>query len=222
MAFMGVMLGLFARVGAEQGMFAGAGFATATALDAEMGLPLLLRTVLPVGLMGLMLSAYFSAIMSTADSCLMAASGNVVTDILSRLVTLEDDRQILKISQLATFLIGAVALYLAMNMQNVLELMLLSYAFMVSGLFIPVIGGLYWPKATATAAFWSMLAGGGLTLALVVLKVSLPFGLDANVAGITASLVTLVVLSYLTYVPGGEAQKRPFDSKSYEYDRIAD
>ncbi len=36
--------------------------------------------------MGLMLSAYFSAIMSTADSCLMAASGNINTDVLGRLV----------------------------------------------------------------------------------------------------------------------------------------
>ncbi len=222
MAFMGVLLGLFARVGAEQGMFIDAGFATAASLDAEMGLPMLLRTVLPVGLMGLMLSAYFSAIMSTADSCLMAASGNVVTDILSRVVSLKDERQILKISQLTTFIIGALALYLAMNMQNVLELMLLSYAFMVSGLFIPVIGGLFWSKTTATAAFWSMLTGGGLTLALIVLEVRLPFGLDANVAGITASLLTLIILSYLTYIPAGEAEKSPFRSKSYEYDRIVD
>jgi len=33
--------------------------------------------------MGLMMSAYFSAIMSTADSCLMAASGNIQTDIFN-------------------------------------------------------------------------------------------------------------------------------------------
>jgi SSS family solute:Na+ symporter len=35
-------------------------------------------------LMGLMLSSYFSAILSTADSCLMAASGNIVTDIIAK------------------------------------------------------------------------------------------------------------------------------------------
>jgi SSS family solute:Na+ symporter len=33
--------------------------------------------------MGLMLSSYFSAIL-TADSCLMAASGNIVTDIIAK------------------------------------------------------------------------------------------------------------------------------------------
>jgi SSS family solute:Na+ symporter len=36
-----------------------------------------------MGLMGLMLSSYFS-ILSTADSCLMAASGNIVTDIIAK------------------------------------------------------------------------------------------------------------------------------------------
>jgi len=82
MAFMGVLLGLFGRVAYENGMFTEIGFAPGSGLDAEMGLPLLLRTVLPVGLMGIMVAAYFSAIMSTADSCLMASSGNILTDIL--------------------------------------------------------------------------------------------------------------------------------------------
>ncbi len=171
MAFMGVLLGLFARVGAEQGMFAYAGYITAGEMDAEMGLPMLLRTVLPVGLMGLMLSAYFSAIMSTADSCLMAASGNVVTDILDRVLPRKlSDKENLRYSQLATLFIGILALLLATTMQNVLELMLLSYAFMVSGLFVPVIGALFWKHSTALAAFWAMLLGGMTTTTSGVIK----------------------------------------------------
>ncbi|MCB0562768.1 MAG: sodium:solute symporter family protein [Phaeodactylibacter sp.] len=199
MAFMGVLLGLFARVGADQGMFEYLGYSTASGLDAEMGLPLLLRTVLPAGLTGLMLSAYFSAIMSTADSCLMAASGNVVTDILERFFPLKgNERKILRISQITTFAIGGVALFIAMNMQNVLELMLLSYAFMVSGLFVPVIGAMYWKQSTPTAAFWSMLLGGGTTMSLILLDTSLPFGLDANIGGISISALSFIILSYLT------------------------
>ncbi|MCB0662237.1 MAG: sodium:solute symporter family protein [Saprospiraceae bacterium] len=202
MAFMGVLLGLFSRVAAEQGMFEYAGYLNLADLDPEMGLPLLLRTVLPVGLMGLMLSAYFSAIMSTADSCLMAASGNVVTDILSKVTGLDDDdKAVLRLSQIVTFIIGVLALILASFMQNVLELMLLSYAFMVSGLFIPVLGALYWKKSTSVAAFWAMIIGGSTTTLLVILKVKLPYELDANLAGITFSAITFIVLSLLTYKP---------------------
>jgi SSS family solute:Na+ symporter len=70
------------KVAATQGMFDGV--TDAATMDSEMGLPVLLATILPMGLMGLMLSSYFSAILSTADSCLMAASGNIVTDIIAK------------------------------------------------------------------------------------------------------------------------------------------
>ncbi len=196
MAFMGVLLGLFSRVGAEQGMFEYVGYTNVSDMDSEMGLPLLLRTVLPTGFMGLMLSAYFSAIMSTADSCLMAASGNIVTDIIGRFSPLKGkEKRVLRLSQMATFAIGALALLVALQMENVLSLMLKSYAFMVSGLFIPILGGLYWKKATPLAAFMAMLLGGGTTLTLMTISYALPYGLDANIAGITVSLITLIVLS---------------------------
>lgn len=191
MAFMGVVLGMFAKVAAVQGLF-GEGIVT----DAEKGLPLLLSTVLPVGLMGLMLSSYFSAILSTADSCLMAASGNVVSDILKRFFPIDrNTTSFLRISQITTLLIGIVALLIAGAMTSVLDLMLYSYSFMVSGLLVPVIGGIFWKRSTSTGAFWSMLIGGSTTIILSAASVALPFGLDGNVFGLSASLVVFVALS---------------------------
>lgn len=196
MAFMGVLLGLFAHVAFANGMFEYAGYASGSDLDAEMGLPLLLRTVLPTGLMGLMLSAYFSAIMSTADSCLMAASGNVVTDIIERFRHNPlSTKQSLRYAQIATLIIGIFALVLASLMQNVLELMLMSYAFMVSGLFIPVLVGLFGKTKNATAAFWSMLVGGSVTTILMLTDLQLPMDLDPNIGGITASALTYFFIS---------------------------
>lgn len=197
MAFMGVLLGLFSRVALQEGMFEYLGFNSLSDIDPEMGLPLLLRTILPVGLMGLMMSAYFSAIMSTADSCLMASSGNVLTDIVSRLVKLPTGKAMLRISQLLTFLIGALALLLATTMQNVLELMLYSYAFMVSGLFVPVIAALYTRQPDKVAAFAAMLLGGTTTITLIIAEWNLPFGLDANIFGITTSAVVYLLLWWM-------------------------
>lgn len=202
MAFMGVLLGLFARVAAEQGMFNHLGFEGAAGMDAEIGLPLLLRSILPVGLMGLMMSAYFSAIMSTADSCLMAASGNMQTDVLGRwLQTDKSDKTILRNSQWLTLIIGVVSLILAGFMQNVLSLMLYSYAFMVSGLFVPVIGALFMKKPGSLAAFVAMLAGGCVTLVLIILntryKVAMPLGLDANIFGISVATILFLSVNYI-------------------------
>lgn len=198
MAFMGVLLGLFARVALQQGMFTEIGYSALSDMDAEMGLPVMLRTVLPVGLMGLMMSAYFSAIMSTADSCLMAASGNLVTDILARFLPVKKET-LLRNSQIATFILGALALLLATVMTNVLDLMLLSYSFMVSGLFVPLLAALFFKKKDPLAALWSIVIGGGTTLALELLKmnqmIEMPLNLDPNLYGITASLVVYIVLS---------------------------
>ncbi|WP_417786434.1 sodium:solute symporter family protein [Tenacibaculum sp.] len=193
MAFMGVALGLFSRVAYEQGMFASIGYAPGVELDAELGLPLLLRSILPVGLMGLMMSAYFSAIMSTADSCLMAASGNLTTDIFGYFKKSIS----IKNSQFITFLIGGLAIVLATKMQNVLELMLYSYAFMVSGLLVPVLGTLLLKKPSPIAAFYAMISGGLTTLLLIILEVKLPFGLDANFFGITLSAIVFSIIQLI-------------------------
>ena len=204
MAFMGVTLGLLAKVAANQGMFTG--IADAAGMDSEMGLPILLATILPIGLMGLMLSSYFSAILSTADSCLMAASGNIVTDIIAKFSKKElTHKKELQLSQIVTLAIGFFAILLASQMQNVLELMLYSYAFMVSGLFIPVLGALFWKKSHPIAAFWSMLFGGSTTIVLIISENKLPLGiqlpenLDANIYGISVSLILFTTLSIYHY-----------------------
>jgi SSS family solute:Na+ symporter len=192
MAFMGVTLGLLARVAADQGLFAIAGFDSAAGMDHEMGLPLLLRHILPVGLMGIMMAAYFSAIMSTADSCLMAASGNLLTDIIN---FKGNQKKVLLVSQAVTLLIGGLALLLALNMHDVLTLMFYSYGFMVSGLFIPIIGGLFFKRRSSLAAIMAMLVGGSVTTVLQYFNIPTWQSLDPNVFGIAASLVIFLFLN---------------------------
>ncbi len=188
MAFMGVILGMFARVAMENNMLPGYNIGN---LDAEMGLPVLLRTILPVGFMGIVLSAYFSAIMSTADSCLMASSGNLLTDVLK----MHKGPKSVRLSQFLTLVIGGIALLLAYKMTSVLDIMLHSYSFMVSGMIIPVLMALFIEKPNSAAALSSMVTGGTLTLALIVLNIDLPLGLDANIFGISLSLLTYVLIS---------------------------
>lgn len=196
MAFMGVLLGLFARVAYENNMFADIGILAGDQIDAEMGLPMLLRSVLPIGLMGLMMSAYFSAIMSTADSCLVAASGNIQTDILGKYSKLKFlKKHPLISSQIITLVIGVLALFIAFSMENVLQLMLYSYAFMVSGLFVPVIGAFFLKKTHPIAALWSMIAGGFTTLTLIIIQIPLPFQLDPNIFGIMTSLIVFLSIN---------------------------
>ncbi|WP_192345934.1 sodium:solute symporter [Algoriphagus sp. Y33] len=192
MALLGVSLGLLSRVAVEQGALEG----FTTAMDPEMGLPVLLSQILPAGILGLMMSAYFSAVLSTADSCLMAASGNMTTDILGKFFTSKSLKEEMRISQLLTLGIGVMAIIIAWQMTEVLSLMLYSYAFMVSGLLIPVVAGLFFGQNSARAATSSMITGGSLTAGLIISEVALPFGLDANLFGLTLSLLTFLSVIY--------------------------
>lgn len=195
MAFLGTLLGLFGRVALEQGLLAGVGYSTVADIDSEIALPVFLRQILPIGFMGLIMSAYFSAIMSTADSCLMAASGNLMTDIIGPFHRRLGDS--IRASQFFTLLIGGIAIFIALQLGQVLEIMLYSYAFMVSGIFVPVLMLLVNRKHSALAAVWSMVCGGATTLILSVTGVELPLGLDAIIFGIGASLLVFWVTARL-------------------------
>lgn len=192
MAFMGVILGLLSRVAYDTGLFDP--YISGGTFDPETGLPLLLVHVLPIGLLGIMMSAYFSAIMSTADSCLMAASGNVLTDIFKKMGILINEKRSVIYSQLLTLVLGMLALLIAIKMTNVLELMLYSYAFMVSGLLVPVIGFLFVKNPEPKAAIAAMVSGGGLTLTLIILDKPLPLNLDPNAFGIILSAIAFIII----------------------------
>jgi len=184
MAFMGAILGMCGRVLFPE-------------VDPEMGLPMTIQSVLPIGISGIVVAAYFSAIMSTADSCLMASSGNIVNDILHRHIMRNKDRKLIGISQIVTLIIGVLAIFLASQFTMVLDAILYAYAFMVSGLFVPTLGAYFWKRRSSAGAFWGMLSGGGFTLVMIILDIPLPFGLDPTFYGICLSAVAFFSVSLL-------------------------
>ncbi len=185
MAFAGVILGLMSRV-----LFPG--------IDAELGVPMLLATVLPMGIAGIVVASYFSAIMSTADSCIIASSGNVVGDIIQRSPwKLEDHKAEVRVSQVVTLLLGVVAVLIASRFAMVLDAILQAYSFLVAGLFVPTLGAYFWDRASPRGAFWAMVIGGGTTLGLLVTGTTPPLGLDPSFWGILVSTVIFIPLSLL-------------------------
>ena len=163
-----------------------------------MAMPMLLRDALPAGVTGLVLASYFSAVMSTADSCLIAASGNLVNDIIENTrKPFSSPRTAIRISQIGTLIIGGLALVLATAFQTVLEMILYAYSFMVAGLLFPTLGAYFWSKSHPVAAFISMIGGGGLTLFLIISKTDLWMGLDASFFGLGLSALLFISVSML-------------------------
>ncbi len=181
------------------GMFARALLPDLT--DPEFATPALITAILPVGLTGLVVAAYIAAVLSTADSCLVGSVAIFVNDIYWKLVNPSaSDRELIKASRIATIVLGILAIGLAYMVPRIIELVLYAYTFGAAGLFFPMLALLFWKRATAAGAFWSILLGGGSAVLWTI--AGQPYGLSGSYAGWIVSFVTLVAVSLKTdHVP---------------------
>ncbi len=187
MAFAGVSLGMISRIYFPD-------------IDPEMGVPMLLKGVLPIGIKGIIISAYFSAIMSTADSCLIASSGNFSLDIIGRYFYKgkQSTKSLIKLSQYTTLGIGVITLIVAISFESVLEIIYHSYSFMVAGLLVPTLIAFIVKKPNSTAALWAMISGGTISLLIIFMEWKTPYDLHPSAFGIVLSALIYFVISTVT------------------------
>ena len=89
-----------------------------------------------------------------------------------------------------------VVLVIAVIVSDVVGALTVAYNLLVGALFVPILGALFWRRATGTGALASMLVGGVVVVGLMAWQ-----GLLANspiYVGLLASLATFVVVSLLT------------------------
>jgi SSS family solute:Na+ symporter len=179
------LVGMFARIIAPE------------LTDPELATPTMIMTLLPVGITGVVIAAYIAAIMSTADSCLIGPVTIFTHDIYRKYLRPNaTDRQLMRVARWLTIGLGILAVALAYQVPNILDLVLFAYTFGAAGLFFPMLGLLFWRRTTAQGAFWSMLLGGGSAVAWTL--AGEPWGFSASWTGWLVSLPVLVVVSLLT------------------------
>ncbi|HHV53204.1 MAG TPA: sodium:solute symporter family protein [Synergistaceae bacterium] len=174
--------------------------------DPELATPALITAILPVGLTGLVVAAYIAAVLSTADSCLVGSVAIFVNDIYRKLINPDaNDGELVRVSRIATIVLGILAIGLAYMVPRIIELVLYAYTFGAAGLFFPMLALLFWKRATAAGAFWSILLGGGSAVLWTI--AGQPYGLSGSYAGWIISFVTLVAVSLKTdHVPGEQVE----------------
>src|SRR5919112_1440233 len=93
-------------------------------------------------------------------------------------------------------LVGGVSLALAVVLGDVVGALTVAFALLVSGTFVPVVGALYWRRATGAGALASIVVGSAVALVLIFTQ-----GILSNspiIFGLLASLVAFVVVSLAT------------------------
>jgi SSS family solute:Na+ symporter len=151
-----------------------------------------------------MLATIIAAIMSTADSQLLAIAANIVHDLYQKVINPKaTDRQCTILSYVMTVIVGLLALYVALSFTTIISLLSFTYSILVDATLVPVLGGFFWKGATSLGAICAMITGIAVLFLGRYEIISIPY--PALVAGIPA-LVVFVIVSVLTSKKG-EASK---------------
>ena len=135
----------------------------------------IVQTSLPDGIRGLVIAAALAALMSTASAGLLAASTTAAQDLWPLLSGQGEDSGDVHQNRLFTLLLGVVVLAIALAVSDVIGALTLAYNLLVGGMLVPLLGAIFWARASTAAAIASMLLGS-LTAALFMFR----DGLEAN------------------------------------------
>jgi cation/acetate symporter len=171
---------------------------------------------LPYVISGLVAAGGMAAAMSTADGLVLAISNALSHDVYYKIINPKaETAKRLIVARVLLVIIGfAGATIAALEIQGILGSVIWAFDFAMSGLFFPLVLGVWWKRANAPGAVAGMILGlGSGTAYLVWVKwyggagfldiTTSTFGL----VGAFVSLVSMVVVSLITAAPDAATQK---------------
>ena len=179
---------------------------------------------LPFVISGLVFAGGMAAAMSTADGLVLAISNALSHDIYYKIIDPKaDTSKRLIVARILLVVIGAAGAYIAsFRLTSILGSVAWAFDFAMSGLFFPLVLGVWWKRATREGAIAGIMAGilSGLTYLLYVYpKFSVAIwgvvhepwlGIDHlrfGMIGAPVCLIVMVVVSLMTKEPDAATQK---------------
>lgn len=175
--------------------------------DSQLLVPALILQQSPVWIQILFFGALVSAIMSTASGAMLAPAAILSENLLRPFYPGLSDRHQLGLSRGCVLLVALASLGFALQRSNIYELVSESSALSLVSLFVPLVAGLYWPRAGSLAAICSMSAGMGVWLGCLWLDTVL----NPLLYGLAASLAAFFVVTW--WAPAWPAGSLPETSR---------
>jgi cation/acetate symporter len=173
---------------------------------------------LPYVISGLVAAGGMAAAMSTADGLLLAISNSLSHDMYYKIIDPSaDTRKRLIVARVLLIAIGAAGAFVAsMKLTSILGAVAWAFDFAMSGLFFPIVLGIWWKRANRQGAIAGMFFGlvsGTAYLYYVGPKFMAMepwLGIDHlrfGIIGASVSLVAMVVVTLMTEEPDEATQK---------------
>ncbi len=170
---------------------------------------------LPYVISGLVAAGGMAAAMSTADGLLLAIANALSHDLYYKIIDPKADTRLrLIVARLLLLVIGVGAAFLAMQrLTGILGAVAWAFCFACSGLFWPLVLGIWWKRANRAGALAGMVFGfgaGSAYLYVVYAGLIEPWlGIDHlrfGIIGMAASLAAMVAVTLMTRAPDAETQ----------------
>jgi cation/acetate symporter len=175
---------------------------------------------LPYVISGLVAAGGMAAAMSTADGLLLAMANALSHDLYYKIIDpkAETSKRLLTARALLLVIGAAGALVASLKLTGILGAVAWAFCFAMSGLFFPLVLGVWWKRANKQGALAGMLVGlfVGWWYLLAVRNPDAWYGIAApwlglndlrfGIVGLLASLVSMVVVTLMFPAPDKETQ----------------
>ena len=171
---------------------------------------------LPYVISGLVAAGGLAAAMSTADGLLLAIANALSHDLYYKIIDPKADTKTrLIVARVLLLVVGAAGAFVAsMGLTSILGAVAWAFSFANSGLFFPLVLGVWWKRANRAGAIAGMIGGflaGAIYLYQVQFNGMTPWlgidGLRFGMIGMPVSLILMIVVSLMTEEPDAETQK---------------
>jgi SSS family transporter len=162
--------------------------------DPQKLLPLMVLKYGGTGIQILFFGAILSAILSTTSGAVLAPATVIGENLVKPLFKHVTDQKLLHIMRFSVVGVAFLSTIMALSGSSIYELVALSSVMSLVSLFVPLVAGLYWKKASSLGA---LLAIGVGMLAWVWCEYIIPTEWPSLLYGLFASTVAMVVGSYL-------------------------
>jgi SSS family solute:Na+ symporter len=131
-------------------------------IPAETALPHTLNALIPIGLKGLIAAGFLSAIMSSADTCLISASTIMTLNVIRPFHKASEESH-LRTTRVTVLVVGLVAWLIASQQKGIISSLLLGYTVFVGGVVVPTLATFVRERLgiTSQGALWAVILGGG-------------------------------------------------------------
>ncbi len=167
--------------------------------DPETALPLIIGSMLPVGLIGFMLAALLSGFLATFSSTVNGGAAYLVKDVYQRYINPEaDNKKLVWISYLSSTLLIVVGLIISIFGTSINTAFLWIFGTLAAGILPPNVLRWYWWRLNGQGYAAGVFGGMALSLGQVVLDTAyldkpLPLYIGFPVIAIASTIITITV-----------------------------